>query len=68
LEENRQILDILRQSPDVPFSIERLAEMLGKSHAQIEDALEDLEGPIPSEGPAAFVHYWRLTDEAIYLP
>lgn len=66
--ESRSVLEILRQNPDIPFSIDRLAQMLGKSHKQIEDLVEDLEGPIASETPGAFVHYWRLTGQAVYLP
>jgi hypothetical protein len=66
--ENSRLPDVLRQNPDVPFSIEELAEMLGRTRHQIKNAVEDLEGPITSDVPGAFVHFWRLTGEAVYLP
>ena len=65
---NGQLLDILRQNPDIPFSISQLAEMMGKTHFQIKNAIEELEGPIASEVPGAFVRFWRLTDEAVFIP
>ncbi|MCL4473744.1 MAG: hypothetical protein M1539_03340 [Actinobacteria bacterium] len=65
---NGRLLEILRQHPGVPFPCELLASMMGKTHFQIEIAIEEIEGPIESEEPGAFVHHWRITDEAIYIP
>lgn len=65
---NVKLLDILKQHPDTPFSISMLAEMLGTTTSQIETAIEELEGPIDSEIPGAFVHFWRFTREAIFTP
>ncbi|MEK6536359.1 MAG: hypothetical protein AABZ63_02600 [Actinomycetota bacterium] len=59
---------ILKHNPGMPFPFSQLAEMLGKNEFQIEMALEEIEGPVASEVPGAFVHLWRSTGEAIYLP
>ncbi|MHB1325535.1 MAG: hypothetical protein ACYDGS_10315 [Thermoleophilia bacterium] len=65
---NDKLYYILKNQPGTLFALSRLAEMLGKNEFQIEMALEEIEGPAPSEVPGAFVHLWRSTGEAIYLP
>lgn len=65
---NDKLYYILKNQPGMPFPFSRLAEMLGKTEVQIEIALEEIEGPVASEVPGAFVHFWRSTGEAIYIP
>ena len=65
---NDELYYILKQHPGVPYRVGRLARMLGRNELQIEAALEEIEGPVASTDPGAFIHIWRSTGEAIYLP
>lgn len=65
---NDKLFYILTRNPEVPFPFSQLAEMMGRSEFYIELALEELEGPVTSDVPGAFVYLWRSTGEAIYLP
>lgn len=63
-----RLLGILREHPGLPFPFASLAEMLDRDELQIEMALEELEGPVASDTPGAFVHLWWSTHEAIFIP
>lgn len=64
-----RILNILKQQPGVPFSVITLAEMLGMTPLEIDNALEEIEGPVPgSEEPGAYLYVARNSNQAVYIP
>ncbi|MHB8792810.1 MAG: hypothetical protein ACYC6O_05675 [Thermoleophilia bacterium] len=65
---NDRLFYILKHNPGMPFQFSLLADMLGRDEFKIETALEEIEGPVASDSPGAFIHLWRSTGEAIYLP
>lgn len=61
----------LKRQPNIPLTVDDLMESVaGATSAQVEQAIDELEGPVPAPRGhrCSYVHRARCSNKAVFIP